>query len=184
MDGMTDPTDEELMDRFCQGDNAAFGALFERLSPSLFGFLSPMVRDAALAEDLLQTTFLSVLRSRDRYVPGSRVRPWVFTIAANAARDVLRRKGLKIEQLSATGELDADAGSEDVERDPALRKHLERALAQLPEEQRTAVLLHKMHGWSFEQIGEVLGTTPLAARLKAHRGYERLRALLAHLEAS
>jgi RNA polymerase sigma factor (sigma-70 family) len=174
-------TDEELMVRFCDGDDSAFQTLFERLGPAVQRFLTSMVRDRALVDDLTQVTFLSVVRSRDRYQRGAAVSPWVISIAANAARDTLRRKNLGIEQLSQTGE-QADASVDAPNTDPGLRKELEKALSQLPESQREAVVLHKVQGLSFDQIGSMLGTTATAVRIRAHRGYERLKELLAHLE--
>jgi RNA polymerase sigma factor (sigma-70 family) len=175
-------TDEELMMRFCDGDNGAFDTLFDRLGPKVQRFVSAMVNDRALAEDLTQVTFMSVIRSRDRYLRGSQVAPWVLSIAGNAARDALRHRRLGIETL-AKG--DAPEPAADVAApDPALRKTLEKALEQLPAAQREAVILHKVQGYSFEQIATMLGTTAQAARLKAHRGYERLKELLAHLEGA
>jgi RNA polymerase sigma-70 factor (ECF subfamily) len=168
------------MQRFCSGDTTAFDALFERLAPQVKGFLTHMVRDRTLAEDLLQTTFLSVVRSRDRYQTGATVAPWIFAIAANAARDALRHQNLGVEV--STDKL-VDRAAEAPMGDPGLRTALEKAFAALPEAQREAVLLHKVHGLTFEQIAESLGTSPTAVRIRAHRGYERLRSLLAHLES-
>ncbi len=178
---MGPPTDEVLMQRFCGGDTTAFDALFVRLSPQVKGFLTHMVRDRALAEDLLQTTFLSVVRSRDRYQSGAQVAPWVFAIAANAARDALRHQNLRVEVASETH---ADVGIETPMGDPGLRTEIEKAFAALPEAQREAVLLHKVHGLTFDQIAEAAGTSSTAVRIRAHRGYERLRVLLGHLEGS
>jgi len=177
---MVTPTDELLMERFCRGDEASFDALYFRLAPQVKGFLTHMVRDRALAEDLVQTTFLSLVRSRDRYQIGSTVASWVFAIAANAARDALRHQRLKVE---VSDDSQVDHGIEVPMGDPGLRTELEAAFAQLPPPQREAVLLHKVHGLTFEQIATALGTTSAAARIRAHRGYERLRALLSHLES-
>jgi RNA polymerase sigma-70 factor (ECF subfamily) len=176
------PTDEQLMERFCQGDDSACELLFSRHGRRVDALMKSMVRDEALAEDLVQTTFLSVVRTRDRYQPGHPVLPWIFTIATNAARDVLRRKGLKIEQLSDTGELPRDVASgSTTETDPGLRKAIDTALARLPASHREAVVLHKVQGLTFTEIADALGIASAAARIRAHRGYERLRELLAPL---
>lgn len=176
---MGQPTDEELMERFCQGDAQAFDALFVRKAPELQAFLTRLVRDPALAEDLLQLTFLSVSRSRDRFERGARVSPWLYAIAANAARDALRRrKRTREEAASVLEALPADAAPE---RDPALARRLDQALATLPLPQREAVVLHHVMGWSFEEMAAALGTTSTAMRIRAHRGYEKLRVLLAPL---
>ncbi len=180
---MAEPTDEQLMERFCQGDDTAFDTLFSRHGPRVNALMRTMVRDQALAEDLVQTTFLSIVRTRDRYPHGAPVVPWIFTIATNAARDVLRRKGLKIEELTATGETPREvaAPTGSPESDPGLKRALDDALGKLPASHREAVVLHKVQGLSFAEIAETLGITSQAARLRAHRGYEKLRELLAPL---
>lgn len=169
-------TDEELMGRFCEGDEGAFETLFARHGGRVQGFLARMVRDGALAEDLLQTTFLSVIRARGRYEPGTRFSPWVLTIAANAARDALRHRR-HVEAYSHEPSAEPDSAAPGV-GDPAMRKRLEDALQQLPVEQREAVVLHKVEGWSFEEIATLRDISTGAARLRAHRGYEKLRVLL------
>lgn len=72
---MRSQTDEALMERFRDGAQDAFEDLFARHAPRVQGFLARMVRNGALAEDLLQATFLSVIRSRGRYEPGTRFTP-------------------------------------------------------------------------------------------------------------
>lgn len=174
---MGEATDEQLMERFCAGDKAAFGELFERYLPKVRSFSRSMVRDGALADDLTQSTFLSVVRSKDRYLKGSKVAPWIFSIAGNAARDALRRQSLGVEKL-----VEADVAVEPSQVDPGLRRELEGALSELPVNQREVVLLHKVEGLSFEQIADAIGITATAARIRAHRGYVKLRSLLKHLE--
>jgi RNA polymerase sigma factor (sigma-70 family) len=174
-------TDDALMQRFCQGDEGAFGQLYDRYAPEVLSFLTRLVRDAALAEDVLQTAFLSFVRARDRYQPSGGVRAWIFAIAANAGRDALRRRKSRREDLVGDGKL-ADRAAPAVSADPVMGHTLEVALAQLPADQREAVLLHKLQGLSFPEIATALGTTAGAARLRAHRGYERLKRLLVNLE--
>ena len=179
---VNDPeSDDALMVRFCRGDEAAFGVLYDRYAPQLEAFLRRLVRDQTLAEDLLQTTFLSFVRARGRYVATAGLRAWIFSIAANAGRDALRRRGARREELlsSQLGDLGGEAAAMS---DPPLARAIEEALRQLPEDQREAVLLHKMHGLSFPEVASALGTTVGAAKVRAHRGYQRLRVLLAPLE--
>jgi RNA polymerase sigma factor (sigma-70 family) len=177
---MGSPTDEELMERFCQGEQDAFEALFARHAGRVQGFLTRMVRDGPLAEDLLQTTFLSVIRARGRYEPGTRFAPWLLTIAANAARDALRhRQHVEAYARESQG---VPTSVPPAVGDPGARKHIEEALQQLPPDQREAVLLAKLEGWSFEEIASLREISVGAARLRAHRGYEKLRQLLGGLE--
>ena len=77
------------MERFVQGDEQAFSELYTRHAPRLQGALRRIVGSAA--GDVLQTTFLSIVRARGRYQRGAPFRPWLYTVAINAARDHLRR---------------------------------------------------------------------------------------------
>jgi RNA polymerase sigma factor (sigma-70 family) len=169
--------DEALMARFCSGDQNAFGVLYDRYAPQLEIFLRRFVRDKTLAEDLLQTTFLSFVRARGRYVATSGVRGWLFAIAANAGRDALRRRGVRREDPLDHDVADSRADTAAVS-DPNMARAVEDALQQLPAEQREAVLLHKMHGLSFPEVAMAMGTTVGAAKVRAHRGYQRLKVLL------
>jgi RNA polymerase sigma-70 factor (ECF subfamily) len=165
------------MNQFCDGDNRALEVLFERHAGGVHAFLARMVRDGALADDLLQQTFLSVVRSADRYQRGAKVLPWLLTIAGNAARDTLRKKKQQVEvMVEVPPSLEPSVTPE--HSDPGARRLIEAAFAQLPEQQREAVLMHKLHGLSFEDIARALNITETAARIRAHRGYEKLRHLL------
>jgi RNA polymerase sigma-70 factor (ECF subfamily) len=178
---MGPPTDEELMERFCQGDTSALDALYTRRAPELHGFLARITGDAALAEDLLQVTFVSVIRARDRFDRHSQVAPWLFAIAANAARDALRTR-----QRSPAASADDEQALEHQPDlappvDPVLRRRLEGALQTLPLPQREAVVLHHFMGFTFEELARMLGATSTAVRIRAHRGYQVLREKLADL---
>ena len=171
-----DETDEGLMRRFCDGDAAAFDTLFERYAAPLHGYLWRLLGDRALVDDLTQATFLSLVRARGRFREGSRFRPWLYAIATNAARDHARRAH---ERLTATGELPTDLASEEAPvQDAPLQAAVQRALAQLPESWRTVVVMHRFEELPFAEIAEALGTTEGAVKVRAHRGYERLRELL------
>jgi RNA polymerase sigma-70 factor (ECF subfamily) len=175
---MGEPTDEELMGLFCQGKEVAFETLFERHAANVHSYLRRIVRHADLAEDLLQMTFLSVVRSRDRYVQGSPVAPWIFSIAANAARDVLRRDRRLLEAMR-----DEPLGEAITVPmpDPGLARKIEAALAELPLRQREIVVLHHVLGWRFEEIAQAVGANATTVRVQAHRAGGKLRALLGHL---
>ena len=174
-----DPTDDQLMARFCAGDESAFNALYERHAPAVSAFLCRMVGRPDVAEDLMQTTFTSLVRSRGRYQMGANLRSWVFTIAANAARDSMRRDRIRTSP-SVAWNLAKDTEAP-VLRDPAAAKAIEAALGELPPGGREAVLLHKVNDLAFSEVGAILGISAAAARVRAHRAYQRLRVRLAFL---
>lgn len=169
------------MARFCQGEAAAFDALFQRYSRPVHGYLTRVTGSASAAEDLVQLTFLSLVRARGRFQEGARVKPWLYAIATNAARDHQRRSR-RPEELTEKGELPtAVAADTPGPRDTGLERTVQRALAMLPEGQRIPIMLHRFEGMSFAEIAESMGLTESAVKVRAHRGYARLRELLAEL---
>ncbi len=85
-------SDEEVFVEFRSGDAAAYKELIERFHDDLLRFLTRLVGDRAAAEDLFQETFLQIHLSADTFDASRRFRPWLFTIAANKGRDLLRKK--------------------------------------------------------------------------------------------
>lgn len=164
------------MDRFIDGDAKAFDVLFARHVGALRAYLQRMTNSAAVADDLTQATFISVVRGRGRFMRGARVKPWLYAIATNAARDWRRRS--KFESVSDDGALPEEAAESAPLRDPGLEKAVKQALAQLPDAQREAIVLNRYEGLSFAEIAQHAGVTESAVKVRAHRGYERLRELL------
>ncbi len=169
-------SDEILMLRFVEGDRGAFEILFQRYRDPVYGYLARIV-GRATAEDLVQLSFLSVVRARGRFDRAARFKPWLYAIATNAARDHLRRG--RLEQLTSLGE---SAGAEEAvdppNIDPGRETAIQRALMQLPENQRLAIVMHRFQNLSFAEIAEALDLSESAVKVRAHRGYEKLRELL------
>lgn len=174
-------TEEGLMSRYAAGDDIACRQLFALLTPQIRAFFLRSFMDPVLADDLMQTTFLKLHRARASYRPELPLKPWVFTIAACVRRDELRRRyrlpphvsEVEIEQAESRRASNVTAmwepdGEDDVDAARA-------AIARLPESQRAVLHLHCHEELTFEQIAEVLGTTPGAVRVRASRAYERLR---------
>jgi RNA polymerase sigma-70 factor (ECF subfamily) len=172
-----DPRD--LMKRYCDGEAGAFRELHALVSPKLFGYLLHMARDRAIAEDLLQLTFLKVHRARAAYVLGADPLPWIYSIAHRTFLDEARRQKRAIVRVDKEGEVPDIAAEEPAKGpDPELAKAALAALEDLPAQQREAVILTKLDGLSIAQAAEVAGTTPGAMKVRAHRGYVALRKAL------
>jgi RNA polymerase sigma-70 factor (ECF subfamily) len=175
------------MQRYCvEGDAGAFAALYSIAAPRLFRSMLFLTRNRAMAEDVLQQTFLKLHRHRRAYVAGADPLPWLRTIAYRMCLDELRRARRErmaladaqpgdLEQLSTRDGGAAHARPTYSER--AIVATL-RALDRLPEAHRTALILTKLEGNTIEEAAALLGTTPTAIKLRAHRGYQRLRMLL------
>jgi RNA polymerase sigma-70 factor (ECF subfamily) len=183
--------DAELMERYCDGDFEAFRALYDRAAPRLLRYLLRMGGDRALADDLLQQTFLKVHRARSAYVRGADPMPWMYAIAHRTFLDAMRRKkrararlaredtgpAERAATLSGAPEEAADHGPSQVLVSAALA-----ALQDLPASQREALVLTKLDGKSVAEAAAIAGTTPGALKVRAHRGYTALRKALAHLK--
>lgn len=89
---MDTPTDEALLQQYIQGDQGSFELLVRRHSRELFQFVLRFTGDSVAAEDVVQDSFLQVHHSASTFDPGRKFKPWLFTIAANKARDALRRR--------------------------------------------------------------------------------------------
>lgn len=164
------------MERFVQGQAHAFDVLFARYAGAVRRYVARLAGPSA-ADDLTQTTFLSLVRARGRYRVGSPFKPWLFAIATNAARDDLRRR--RPEELTRDGATPADVAAEEgPESDPGMERQVRAALEQLPAPQREAIVLHRFEGMGFSEIARALGVSESAVKVRAHRGYQRLRELL------
>lgn len=181
-----DGREAELMARYCDGDRAAFDALYVAVAPRLLGFVMQLVGERALAEDVVQETLLKLHQARDFYVRGADPVPWIFTIARHTAFDELRRKRRARVRLVESEdrpppEPRADlAGAPEMARasDDAAGAEALAALEQLPAAQRQALLLTKVEGLSQAEAAARAGTTPGAIKLRAHRAYVALRKLV------
>ena len=171
------------MEAYVAGDADAFERLFRSLAPAIHAFFVRSVGHGAVAEDLLQTTFLKLHRARATWRTGDRLRPWVFTIAARARLDWLRKQGRTEEELD--GDVLADPERRDDPADAALTheraERVRAALDRLAEPQRVVVHLHRYEELTFAEIGKVLGISEGAAKLRAFRAYAQLRSLLEDL---
>jgi len=175
---------KDLMQRYCDGDAGAFRELYALVAPRLLGYLLKMARERALADDLLQQTFLKVHRARAAYVRGADPLPWIYSIAHRTFIDETRKHKRAVvrvgedEQLpevpaGITGE--SDDRRDEGRGDPELVTAALDALAGLPAQQREAVVLTKLDGKTVAEAAEIAGTTVGAMKVRAHRGYEALR---------
>ena len=180
----------DVMARYCRGEAAAFHRLYALLAPRILAYLNGLLGDKAAAEDTLQVTFLKVHEARSTYVLGANPIPWMYTIAHRTCLDELRRRKRSRLRLTQDGTLhsepaahitgvSADAHQDDSDRpDPAATAGALAALERLPENQRLALILTKVHGRSTAEAAMITGTTPGAIKQRAHRAYVTLRQLL------
>lgn len=177
---------------FRDGDDAAFDALFERWAGKLLRFLERMVRDQAVAEELVQETFLRVHRARARYKADAKFSTWLYTIAANVARNELRRPFRRAPHDSTDAEREGtplelaaeDPPVDDIVNARRIGAEVEAALAKLPERQRAALWLAAVDGLPYAEVAQALETSESSVKALVHRARVALAAQLANTAAS
>ena len=170
------------MSAYQQGDESAFERLYGALAGPVLGYLGSLTRDAVRAEDLLQETFFHVHRARRTWDPARSARAWVYAIAHNVFLMSVRAAGRRERHETLAADELPDVPVPPEVESLADRLRVRKALAQLPEDRREALVLHHVSGLSFREVGAVLGVTTMAAKLRAHRGMVALRALLGGAE--
>jgi RNA polymerase sigma-70 factor, ECF subfamily len=177
---------DAAMERYSNGDSAAFAELYDAIAPRLLGFLRKATRDGVATEDLMQQTFLQIHRARGSFIPGAPVMPWALAIAKRLMIDSARRQRVELglfmhaaaDDDRMTSEPTATAAADDVLDARRLERRVQQRLDALPETQRTAYQLVKQEGLSLKRAAEVLGTSVTAVKLRTHRAYQALRAVL------
>ena len=166
---MADLTDEELMLMFKYGNIDAFDLLFEKYKTPLLTYLTRMVSDSRLAEDLLQEVFLRVVKAAQQYRPTAKFGTWLYTIATNcglnARREPQRGRVLYFHELASpssthppsVGELrDARPLPDEQAEYHELRDTLRSAIDRMPEQLKPAFLLRETQDRDYAEIAEIL----------------------------
>lgn len=161
------------------GEIAGFERLYLELAPRLRGWLQRQRIDfGAEVDDLLQEVFLQIHRSRHTYSPERPVEPWAFAIARHVYLMDRRSRGRK-QARERHDEIDevkrGDPAASSAEHGLATRQEVGRALAATTGKRRASVVLHHLWGFSFREIGRLLGVRPGAAKRQASRGVQDLR---------
>ena len=165
-----------LLAAYQRGERGAANEFAETMQPILFRYFYMRAPDRALAEDLSQECWMRIHQARASFRTGEAVLPWVFAIARHTRADHYRRAGAgKRRGPESMEEPSVDAR-------PAMEQSLEAGrvmerLGELPEAQREVFLLLKVHGLSVEEAARAVGISPAAAKQKAYRAYEQLRAM-------
>ena len=181
---------------FRAGDARAFESLVRRHRTPVFNFILRYTGQRARAEDVLQETWLKVVRSAREYEPKAKFTTWLYTIARNLCVDSARKEsyrqassleapapGAEREESRPLGEglPDAGASPERGAYNARLRPLLERALATLPDEQREVFTLREYSGIPFKDIAEVTGVSENTVKSRMRYALDGLRRRLAEM---
>lgn len=167
---LCDLSDEELMTIYQQGQSAAFDELYRRHSARVYGYFHKRTGQAQLADDLFQSCFLKLHRSRDLFNTSFAFMPWLFTIARTTLLDW--QKSPKNQQTLTEWNEDISAPTSQSPSGPSVD------LSVLPANQRLAVEMRYLDDKSFEEIAKHLATSPANVRKLVSRGLKRLKLLV------
>jgi len=166
------PTDEMLLRNYVTGEQAGLELLVRRHSAELYRFMFRLTHSSTTAEDMVQDAFLQVSISAQRFDPTRRFKPWLFTIAANKARDWLRRRNRKREvplhvnvdrddeyrQPRFANVLAIEVDHPHLEIDASERRRTVRAIVeQMPRIWYEVLVLAYYHRFPYRQIAEIVG---------------------------
>ena len=172
---MSEPTDLVLLEQWRNGDAQAGETLFQRHFDSIYGFFE--TKCEADADELVQATFLAILRAKDQFRAESSFRTYLFTVARHELYRVLRgrqRDGARLDfELSSIAELVSTPGTR-IARNQEHR-HLLEALRQLPVEQQTLLELHYWEDMDIADLAAVFEAPQATIRTRLHRARKALR---------
>jgi RNA polymerase sigma-70 factor (ECF subfamily) len=175
-------SDEDLMRLYRGGDEGAFRKLYERHRGSLLRFVRRTARHNSDVEEIVQETWMAVIRGREQYVPNARFVTYLFSIARRRGMDRWRRSGRQPEfdQADALEQVPAPAPTqpESLVGEAALAGAIAAAVEALPLLQRETFLLRVETDLSIDEIAQVTGTTRETAKSRLRYGLRRLRAAL------
>ncbi len=180
-------SDVQLMLAVQQGDQAAYHRLFEEHVAGVIGFAMQFVGNRARAEELAQDVFLQIYRTRSRYAPRARFKTWLYRMVTNACLSELRRPehrvrlepldpppGEHMDDPSASVEAPSRS-SEEMVLDHETLDRLRAAVAELPAQQRAALLLARVNGLSYDEVAASLSCSVSAVKSLIHRATVTLR---------
>lgn len=181
-------SDEDLVASTLSGDVGAFNDLVQRWEGSLYRFVYRYLGDAEEARDICQEAFIRAYTNLDRFRGQAKFSSWLYQIALNLCRSEFRKRRpvVSIDEEEQQSRLRLVQADEELPEDSAIQgervRALQRALAELPDEQRTVIILKQYHGMKFREIAEVLGTPESTVKSRLYHGLDALSRSLGYLK--
>jgi RNA polymerase sigma-70 factor (ECF subfamily) len=181
------PTDAELLARYEAGDEAAFREIVSRYKNSLYAFLKQFLNRQELVEDVFQETFLQLFTSRDSFDPNRPLRPWLFTIAANKAKDALRKaqrtSAIPIGTISDSDEMsfndvlntltsEMTMPYETLEKNE-ISTRVAKIITNMPDNLREILILAYFNKFSYKQMAQILSIPIGTVKSRLHTAVAR-----------
>jgi len=179
--------DAELLDRYSAGDEAAFREIVNRYKDGLYAFLRHFLNRREMIEDVFQETFLQLYTSRDSFDRSKPLRPWLFTIAANKAKDALRKShrtaAIPIGTMVDSDELSFDDVLNVLTSDQRMPydklqenetvAQVRQIIANMPENLREIIILAYFNKFSYKQMAEILSIPIGTVKSRLHTAVGR-----------
>lgn len=180
-------SDAELLSRYMDGEEEAFHEIVNRYKNSLYAFLRQFLNRHDLVEDVFQETFLQLYASRDSFDTNRPLRPWLFTIAANKAKDALRKwqrtSAVSIGTMADSQELSFDDMLNTVTSDDTMpydelqkdetSKRVGQIISDMPENLREILILAYFQRFSYKQMAEILSIPIGTVKSRLHTAVGR-----------
>lgn len=161
-----------------EGDKAAISALYDAITPKLYGYLVNVIRDKSLAEDILQDTWVKAISSLELFrAKGVRFSAWIFAIARNECRMYWRKQKKEIS-------LDEVHAHIPDGKDLSQRLWVDQLIQKLSVEEQELLRLRYIADLSFKEIAIVLGIPPITARVRVHRALKKANTFLSGTPSS
>jgi len=180
-------TDAELLARYAAGEEPAFREIVTRYKDGLYAFLHKFLNQHDMIEDVFQETFIQLYTSRDSFDTDRPLRPWLFTIAANKAKDALRKR-----QRTAAISIGTVADSQEMSFDDVLNtltsdetmpydeleeneasSQVRQVIADMPENLREILILAYFNKFSYKQMAQVLSIPIGTVKSRLHTAVDR-----------
>ena len=179
-------TDEQLIKKFQDGDVGAYNQIVYRYKDRLLNFIYRFLNDLDRSEDLVQDTLLKLYTHKDSYKEIAKFSTWLYTIAANLSRTELRkikrRKTFSVTELSHDDRefiiksTDVGPGEENFSQN--FEKNVQRALAELPDDFKTIIILRDIQELSYDEISKIVEVPLGTVKSRINRGRVKLQQLL------
>lgn len=170
--------DARLLVRVLDGDHDAFNQIMRNHEDRVFSVCLRIMGSRELALDAVQETFLTAFRKADQFKGKSALGTWIYRIAVNTCYDQLRKQKRRAADPIPEHLDPADHSAEDAMDSAALRPELQRALAELPEDFRSAVVLADIEGLGLNQVAEIVGVPVGTVKSRVFRGRRLLADML------
>lgn len=173
MSKLSDLSDEDLMGLYRQGDQLAFDELYKRYERKAYGYLQKRIQNPQAVNDIFQSAFLKLHKSKHQFNSSFMFAPWLFTVIKTSLLDWQKSNENKTVHIEMDDNLITENASLQT---PSIDR---RDISKLPRDQRSAVEMRYFDDLSFEEIAERLETSPANVRKLVSRGISNLRSIFA-----